>query len=364
MPNATSYCTAFVDAAQFNAIVVKTLEAPFNGSGPDGADRRSCRSGARDRRRHIRLNLRGGQRRVVDADVVDQTGERPAVHQAPANLQRRAGRADQAACGMTVHLRAVHEQPHHRPVIRHRDMRPGVGRQGVRTRHHRQPTADGPASGRRCRAVGQREHIIVGALVDEDLPAWHPHRGRRRIDPGFQRHRRGQVKRRRVRHGHVGGAPIERQRTAEFARRGPRRAGQRARATVAGRIARRRARALVEAIRSNRHRAPRPRLSSNSRPDRSSTRPRLSPRSASNTSCRPPKRPVDTSSTSGCSRRPREDWSCRTPRHTASHSSTRPSSREWSTRRRSRRSLASEPRAPSAAPRVSAWSRPPLTNSC
>jgi len=75
---------------------------------------------------HVALDLSDAQRPVVNPDLIYSPRKILTVNAIPADLQRiRRGR-NSTRLRPTGYLHAVHIQPHRRPIIRRRQMRPGI----------------------------------------------------------------------------------------------------------------------------------------------------------------------------------------------------------------------------------------------
>ena len=195
----------------------------------------------------VGLDLRGAQRDVVDAHVVDQPREELPVKTVPADLQRiRRGR-NRTRVRRRRHLRPIHIQTQRRPVICLGQERPRVGRklasaEGIRVAAAR----DQPRI--RLRRVRRRRlqiEVVIG-LVDHIPPV---RVDRRRINPRLQSHPTRQLQRRRIRNRHHRTRPVEAQRPAELPRRAPSRIRDRPVVAVARRVRDRRPRPLIKPVR-------------------------------------------------------------------------------------------------------------------
>ena len=124
-----------------------------------------------DGRRHVGLDLRRGQRDVVDPHLVDQPAEELPVDVVAADLQRVRRRRDRARLRRARDLRPVHEQPHRRAVVGHRQVRPRARRQLRRPEGLRIAAADDRAAGRLAgRGRGRFQVVVVVSLVDHVAP--------------------------------------------------------------------------------------------------------------------------------------------------------------------------------------------------
>src|SRR6185503_16181652 len=122
-----------------------------------------------DRRRHVRLNVRRGQRDVVDADFVDRAREILSTAAVATNLQRSVRGVDASRPRRAGDLDTVDIHPERRPVVGRRQVRPRVD--GNRRRTVDVARREGTARRRPRRARGHPlEVVIVVALVDDVAP--------------------------------------------------------------------------------------------------------------------------------------------------------------------------------------------------
>ena len=133
----------------------------------------SCRRSRADRGRLVGLDLRGRERHVVDADVVDQAGEELAVDAVAADLQRVGRRRDRAR----VRRRSrPASRSHTGAASSRRRSRSGTprcspGAPRCRTRPRTLPPAISPAVRERAVRRARLEVVVVVALVDHIPPA-------------------------------------------------------------------------------------------------------------------------------------------------------------------------------------------------
>ena len=101
-----------------------------------------------DRRVHVALDLRRGQRAVVDPHLVDHPVEELTEQVVAADLERVGGRDDGAGAAAAGDLDAIDVQPDRRAVVREGEMRPAArGNDGRTVDDHVEP-AERSASSR------------------------------------------------------------------------------------------------------------------------------------------------------------------------------------------------------------------------
>ena len=195
----------------------------------------------------VGLDLGGGERDVVDADVVDHPGEVLAVDVVAADRERVGGGGDRAGVGGRCDLGAVDVETDVGAVVGLGQERPGRGRQ--RRAAERVPVAaacDHARVGLGRVGRARLQVVVVVGLVDHIAPG---RADRGRVDPRLQRHpgREMQIAGVRDRDDRV--RPVELQRLAVLAGRRPGRVRDRPVMAIPRRIRDRRPRPLIKRIR-------------------------------------------------------------------------------------------------------------------